>query len=130
MEDKNIKKNGFTLIELLAVILILGIIAVITVPTIVGVLNDSRESLNENQKQQIVSAARNWGVNNLSENGGKVYYNGSEKKYITIKELQDSGYLDDKTIKDLTDDGTVASSTRVCISYQDYQYVYEYDGAC
>ena len=34
------KKNAFTLIELLAVIVILGILATITVPTIVGIINN------------------------------------------------------------------------------------------
>ncbi|MEG1048680.1 MAG: prepilin-type N-terminal cleavage/methylation domain-containing protein, partial [Bacilli bacterium] len=35
------KKNAFTLIELLAVILILGIIALIAIPTITKILDES-----------------------------------------------------------------------------------------
>ena len=37
-------KKGFTLIELLAVIVILGIIAVITTPLIMGVIENARKS--------------------------------------------------------------------------------------
>ena len=39
------EKNGFTLIELLAIIIILGIIAVITVPIILNVLEDSKKGV-------------------------------------------------------------------------------------
>ena len=36
--DNYIKKHGFTLIELLAVIVILGIILAIAVPSVVGIM--------------------------------------------------------------------------------------------
>ena len=124
------KNKGFTLVELLAVIVILGIILLVVMPSVTGILNRSQNRLNDEQEQAILNAARQWGTSNLLEDNGKVYYNGTEKKYVTIKELQDSGYLEDKTIKDMTDKGDVSEETKICISYKDYQYVYEYDGEC
>ena len=123
-------KKGFTLIELLAVIAILGVVLLIVMPSVTGILNRTQNRLDNEQQSAVVNAAKQWGTVNLSENNGKIYYNDSEKKFVTIKELQDFGYLEDKTIKDLTDKGDVPDSTKVCISYKNYQYVYEYDGEC
>ena len=49
-------KKGFTLIELLAVIVILGIIAVITTPLIMGVIEDARKSAALSSAQGYVEA--------------------------------------------------------------------------
>ena len=123
-------KKGFTLIELLAVIVILGIILLVVMPSVTGILNRTQSRLNKEQESAVVNAAREWGTANLSDNNGKIYYNGTEKNYVTIKELQDSGFLEDKQIKNMTDKGDVPLNTKVCISYKNYQYVYEYDGEC
>ncbi len=123
-------KKGFTLIELLAVIAILGIVLLIVMPSVTGILNRTQNRLNNEQQSAVINAARQWGTVNLSENDGKIYYNGDEKKYVTIKELQDSGYLEDKSIKDMTDKGDISLETKICISYKDYQFVYEYNGEC
>lgn len=60
-------KNGFTLIELVMVILILGIIALITVPTVNSVIKDSREKSYNNQVDLITDTARTY-MSNHSEN--------------------------------------------------------------
>jgi type IV pilus assembly protein PilA len=51
-------QKGFTLIELLAVIVILGIIAAIAVPTITGVINKSKDDAKIAEALQILDAAR------------------------------------------------------------------------
>ena len=50
--------KGFTLIELLAVIIILAIIALITTPIILNVVEDSRRSAAEDKSYGVVDAVR------------------------------------------------------------------------
>lgn len=53
-------KKGFTLVELLATITILGIIALLLVPTVTETLASFRQDSSESQKKTIVSAAKLW----------------------------------------------------------------------
>ena len=50
--------KGFTLVELLAVIAIMGMLAVIMVPTISGVIEENKKNNSENLKNSIKSSAR------------------------------------------------------------------------
>ena len=53
------KKKGFTLIELLAVIIILGILMIIAIPSVTKYINDSRKSAYVDTAKEIVSGTRN-----------------------------------------------------------------------
>ena len=50
------KRKGFTLIELLAVILILGIIALIAIPTVTGVIKESEKRILKISTENLIKA--------------------------------------------------------------------------
>ena len=76
MEQK--KKNAFTLVELLAVIVILGLLAAVAVPSIIGPLKNSKQDLYEFQIKNIKEAAKSWAAENVfslpSEGETKIIY--------------------------------------------------------
>ena len=57
--SKKKKKKGFTLIELLAVIIILGILMIIAIPSVTSYINDSRKNAYVDTAKEIVSGTRN-----------------------------------------------------------------------
>lgn len=111
--------KAFTLIELLSVIVILAIIFTITTPEIINTLNLSKEKAYIRQLEIIQKAAERWSIDNIESN---------EKNYITIEELKNLGYIDQKEItnpktkKEL--DGCII------IKKQGNQYKYEYSENC
>ena len=75
--------KGFTLIELLAVITILSIIATITVFVTGNVMKSSKESLSEQQKQNLINATKIYCTENSCNDG-----------YVCVSTLLDEGILD------------------------------------
>ena len=89
------KKNGFTLVELLAVIIILGLLSLIVVPTVTNSIKNYRNELYEVQKSNIEDAARVWASDNLEQ----LPTQSGETKKLTLKFLQDEGLVEED-IKD------------------------------
>lgn len=117
------KNKGFTLVELLAVITVLGIIAIITVPNIINILNDSKDSLNEQQKNQILNAAKLYGTKSIS---GVDRNEGEQITTITIEELKNSGYLDNKTVMDLNKKNDI-EQCQIIVSWEKNQLSYKFE---
>ena len=109
-------KKGFTLVELLAVIVILGIIAVIAIPQIMDSLNKARNKISEIEKNRLIDGAEemimeviscdmtatdfnylfNKSISNCSEMQDLVI----EKEIsTTVTKLKDKGYFEDPSNK-------------------------------
>lgn len=52
------KKNGFTLVEILAILAILGLIILLSVPLVVGIIDNSQKSAFENDVKTIVETVK------------------------------------------------------------------------
>ena len=119
-------KKGFTLIELLTVIVILGIIAAITVPTINDLIKNSRKDACIEQKDAIIEAAKRW---HTSTNGVKGTKEGNEIK-VSIEMLQEEGFLDaNKKYQNPIDDSDITEK-EVAISGSNHKYTYTFDLNC
>ncbi|MBE6152512.1 MAG: hypothetical protein E7165_04300 [Firmicutes bacterium] len=116
-------KEGFTLVELLAIIIILAVILVLIVPSITGVLKDTRETAYNKQITVIENAAKKWGT----QNGDKLPDIGS-KQIITIdfgtlkneKFLTSDQIINPKTEKNLT------GCVKIYYNNEYNQYEYKY----
>ena len=92
------RSKGFTLIELLAVILILGIIALIAIPTVNNILKESRTGAWKSTASQMTKAAENYYqlqiIKNapyitdfkttLGSDGSYIQYDETNKKFVAV----------------------------------------------
>ncbi|HEY4430053.1 MAG TPA: type II secretion system protein [Paenibacillus sp.] len=92
--SKEENQKGFTLIELLAVIVILGIIAVIAIPMISNVISKSRSDADVQTARQIYDAARMYITADLNGNFENDATGGT--KTILVSTLQTMHYLESK----------------------------------
>ena len=116
----DMKKNGFTLIELLGVLLVLGVIILIAVPSITAVLDKSKDRLYKTQLNTIKEAARLWGaqnIYNLPENDGDVVT-------ISLLQLKLSGFLE-IGIKNPKTDKLFPDDMNIVIKKNGFTYSYE-----
>ncbi len=79
------KNKGFTLIELIGTIVILSLILLIITPAITNSLKKGMDNADEQTKESIVMAARNW----ASDNKDKL------PTIVNLNKLQEEGYIDD-----------------------------------
>ena len=81
------KKRGFTLVELLATISILALIAVIAVPSIWGIVQDSKEKSQEHQLEELYKAV------DLYTTDRAISLDIDEYAFISVGELFTESYI-------------------------------------
>ncbi|MFT8321645.1 MAG: prepilin-type N-terminal cleavage/methylation domain-containing protein [Bacillus sp. (in: firmicutes)] len=83
IQKKLKNEKGLTLIELLAVIVILGIIAAIAIPSISGIIQKSREDAVKADAITILNAAKNYvAANGVTEEGTANITKGQLGSYV------------------------------------------------
>ena len=115
-------KKGFTLVELLAVIIILGIIALITFPIVDKSIENSKQAALERTIDSILDAAHDYSIQN------KLGYS-TEENTLSLDQLKNSGFLEVEIINPVTN-----KEMQGCVLYKwdevNKQYVFRYDEEC
>ena len=111
-------KKGFTMVELLAVLILLGVVAIIAIPAINSTINNSKEKAKEAQAEIILDAAQSY----ASEHTELL-----PKKGITvfnISDLIDKNYIDSGDADSIakTDYASMCVKVRYSTKYNQYQY--------
>ena len=123
------KNKGFTLVELLAVIVIIGLVALVAVPAVNRNITESRIELEKIQVQTIELAGKKWASENYNELDLE-YLNTTS---VTIKMLQDLDYLTKDKIKHpnpVSDDKKYFDDNSCVIilyNFDTKQYEYNYE---
>ncbi len=125
-------KKGFTLIELICVITILGLIALIAIPTINNMIIKSREESYDEQLDTIIDAARTY----MSANSLKLPSQTGGATCVTIAELQAEGIIEEGEIENPCADNKCSDELgaidvqkfngRVDVEWKSNKYVYTY----
>ena len=87
-------KNGFTLIEILAVIIIIGIVALIAIPSVTGYLNSAKDTTYETYEKSMIDATKNRIIDCVSESGDCELPEGNQSLKVTLDSLIENGYID------------------------------------
>ncbi len=109
-QGENMNK-GFTLVELLAVIVLLGLLATIAVPSAIGISNSIKKKMYCEKVDMVISDAKRWGDNHLSQLSNDCYKSLTVKDLvnqgITSKEDHEDFYVENPFTGDAMDDNVV-----------------------
>ena len=118
-------KRGFTLVELLAVLILLGVVSLIAIPSIGKILNRSREKARESTKNELIKAAKNYYADNIKE----LPEDGSHK-CLSVSEIEENGYISNDDIVDPTTEEKLTGYVKIYFDNTYNQYTYEYVKSC
>ena len=109
-------KKGFTLVELLAVITLLALVVMISLPAIINKINDHEQKLSDALYNSVIAATNIYVENNPDKVGVSTHH-------IKFSTLVSENLLDSSILKDYKD-------YCVKVSYRSNQYQYDIEKSC
>ncbi len=97
MQNVNIKKRGFTLIEIMVVLVILGVMAALVVPRVMGRADDARKVAAKSDIASIMNALKLYNLDNMRYPTNAQGLDALVKKPTVApipSNYKDGGYLD------------------------------------
>lgn len=119
------RNKGFTLIELLAVVVLLGIVAVISVPVVKDITKNAKQKGFEKQVDTILQSTKSWAIKNTD-----LLPEGNASILVKIDTLQKEGLLENKTIKNPINNSEMNGCAKISHNQNYNQYEYEYVDNC
>jgi type IV pilus assembly protein PilA len=129
LKNKLKEQKGLTLIELLAVIVILGIIAAIAVPSVLGIIENTKEDAHVANAQQMIGSAKMAIASNpklqvtMNDAG-----TAAESKYLSLTDLEEGKLLDSVKSPDSSYIKGLTSNAKITSINADSSYVKIYNG--
>lgn len=129
-------KKGFTLVELIGVVVILGLISLIAIPTVTSSLKKYKASLYDDAITNIEQAARNWGAENIGmlpndkDSSEEMTYPDIDTDskystlYIAVEDLANEGFIN-KEIKNPKTSQLFCNKALVTIKKTSKGYTYK-----
>ena len=87
------KEKGFTLVELLAVIVILGILAIIIVPSVANYVKDTKSQTYTSHENTMINSAKSMMIEALNGKVDFVLPTNGQSKDITLKVLEENEFI-------------------------------------
>lgn len=116
-------KKGFTLVELLATIIIIGVVALIAVPTVISNITAAREKMYTTQIQNIELAAKKWATEHINELDS-TYLNSS---FISVQMLKDLEFLSKDKLKNPHTNEEMKGCIEILYDAESKTYKYNYN---
>ena len=84
-----LNKNGFTLVELIGVVILIGLIALIAIPSVDYVIKKTKDNAYDRTLDTLKDGLRNW----VTDNKELIYEDG-EEIIVTLADLKEQGYIE------------------------------------
>jgi len=118
-------KKGFTLVEMLAVVVLIGLLVVITVPSIKTIMNNAKEKSLERQIASIIESSKSWSIENID-----MLPDNNVPILVSLSELKEQGFLEDKEIINPVNNKEITGCVEIKYDIDFNQYKYNYKDNC